>query len=106
MQYYRLFSVSSLRTIFIVAMILVLGWSFTQLFVVVFTCTPVAAFWDPSLQQKASCMNQLTMAYINAAANIVTEVSILTLPLPVLRSLNLPKAQRWILIGMFSMGFL
>ncbi|KAK8872441.1 integral membrane protein [Apiospora arundinis] len=44
--------------------------------------------------------------YSNAAGNIVTDILILLLPLPMIRALNLPRAQKLGLIGIFCLGFL
>lgn len=42
--------------------------------------------------------------FSNAAMNIVTDTATTVLPLPVLKSLNLPKRQRYILMVVFGMG--
>jgi hypothetical protein len=105
-QYYRLFSVQSVRFTYIAVMVLVIGWSVAQVFVAVFACVPVAAFWDDRVAAgAATCIPRLTQRYVNAAGNIATEVMVIALPLPAIGGLNLPRAQRLMLMGIFSLGF-
>lgn len=78
-------------------------WSLSQLLIVIFNCNPINKFWDPTL--PGTCIPNLPFWYINAAGNIVTDVSIFILPLPVLKSLNLERPQKILLMAIFSLGF-
>lgn len=78
-------------------------WALSQLLVVIFNCNPVNKFWDSSV--PGTCIPNLPFWYINAAGNIATDVTIFTLPLPVLRHLNLQRPQKILLMGIFSIGF-
>lgn len=104
-QYFRLFSIQSMDIIYIVTIIAVVSWSAIQVILTIFTCIPVSAFWDKN-QDRATCLPQTIMSYINAAGNIATEAGILILPLPVLARLNLAKQHRAMLVFIFSLGFL
>ena len=104
-QYYRLFSVQTMRNVYLAAFVLVVCWGLSQVFLAAFACIPVPAFWDSSIE-NAQCLPPLPLLYANAAGNIATEIAVLVLPLPVLGSLNLPRSQRLMLIGIFSLGFL
>src|SRR5688572_24691937 len=104
-QYFRLFSVQTLRSLYLAAFVLVVCWSLSQILLAAFACVPVSAFWDSSVD-GARCLPPLPLLYANAAGNIATEVAVLALPLPVLGALNLPRSQRFMLIGIFSLGFL
>lgn len=104
-QYYRLFSVQTLRNIYIAAFTLVVCWSISQVLLAALACVPISAFWDSSVD-SSRCLPPLPLLYANAAGNIATEVAVLALPLPVLGALNLHRSQRAMLIGIFSLGFL
>ena len=91
--------IASLAAIIFVAMFLLV-----QLFTAIFTCVPIAAMWDSSV--KARCINRLAVWYTNAAVNIVTDLVVFTLPLPLLGSLKLPTKQKAVLLGVFCLGFL
>ncbi|KAK6948368.1 hypothetical protein Daesc_010134 [Daldinia eschscholtzii] len=101
-QYYRVLAIKKMRTILVVAMILIGCWSISQIAVGIFICDPVSGFWEKS---TGSCIGNYPQWYINAAGNIATDIAIFVLPLPVLRHLHLPKAQKLVLIGIFSFGF-
>lgn len=102
-QYYRVFTVKKMRTTIIVAMVVIGSWSLSQVIISIFICDPVAGFWEKSIDSR--CIANYPQWYINAAGNIATDLAIFVIPLPVLVHLHLPKAQRFVLIGIFSLGF-
>ena len=68
----------------------------------IFACTPIPYFWDKSL--KGHCINQFAMWFSNAGVNILTDLAIIILPMPVLRRLNLAKRQKRALTVVFAIG--
>jgi hypothetical protein len=103
LQYLRVFAIK-MRTVTVVTMAIIGMWSTALVFVSIFTCSPVEGFWDRSLNAK--CIPNLPQWYINAAGNIVTDIVIFMLPIPVLWKLQLPKSQRLSLIAIFGLGTL
>jgi len=103
LQYYRVFTLRKMRIIVLAALSIIGCWCLSQLLVVIFNCNPIHKFWKP--ETPGTCIPNLPFWYINAAGNIVTDVAIFILPLPVLSSLNLRKAQKLVLMGIFSLGF-
>jgi len=103
-QYYRVLAVQNMRVVYIVAMVVVGGWALSQVLVGIFICTPVHGFWDTTANAK--CIPNIPQWYINAAGNIITDVAVFALPLPALWKLQMPKQQRYLLVGIFSLGFL
>lgn len=103
-QYYRVLVLRRFRHICVIAMVVIGAWSFSQVLVGLFICTPVAGFWDASLNPR--CIPTPLQWYVNAAGNILTDIAIFVMPLPVLAHLKLPKAQRVSLVGIFCLGFL
>jgi hypothetical protein len=93
-----------MRLVYLAAIFFVGGWALSQTLVGIFTCTPVAAFWDKSIP-GARCIPNLPQWYINAAGNIITDVAVFALPLPAIWKLNLVRGQKVMLIGIFSLGF-
>ncbi|KAF7536281.1 hypothetical protein G7054_g4656 [Neopestalotiopsis clavispora] len=102
-QYYRVLAIKKTRLVLKILMLVIGGWSLSQVFVGIFICQPVAKFWNDSLD--GHCIPNLPQWYINAAGNIVTDIAVFILPLPVLGHLHLPKQQKLILLGIFSLGF-
>ncbi|OOO13160.1 hypothetical protein OAory_01009090 [Aspergillus oryzae] len=70
---------------------------------VIWQCKPFRAAWDYNIDNPR-CLKIATIAYANASINIITEVSILILPLPVLRTLHVSRRKKIALISVFSVG--
>lgn len=98
-----------------------------------FMCTPVSHFWEPE-KKGGKCMPRLPLwlvlylfcllfplylpfddkitkkltkintRFFNSSFNIATDIATALLPLPVTKSLNLPKRQRYILMSVFGLG--
>lgn len=102
--YYRVLGVQHMRMVYIVAIVIVGGWSLSQVFVGIFICTPVQGFWDTTIESK--CIPNIPQWYINAAGNIITDVAVFLLPLPAIWGLTLAKRQKALLMGIFCLGFL
>jgi hypothetical protein len=69
----------------------------------VFACTPIAFFWDRNIP-GGHCLDLLVVWFSNASFNIVTDFIICILPIPVLKTLRLPKKQKYILTVVFMLG--
>lgn len=67
----------------------------------IFQCKPVEAAFNSNSGQ---CIPLLTEFICAAPVNIVTDLAILTLPLPVLTSMRLPPRQKIILVITFALG--
>ncbi|KAI0482031.1 hypothetical protein GGR56DRAFT_165987 [Xylariaceae sp. FL0804] len=104
-QYYRVVAqVRNLRIVYIISMIIIGGWTISQIMLISFLCVPIEGLWDPSVH--AQCLDDQAEQNMNAIGNIVTDFIVLILPLPVLLRLNLRAAQKWALVGVFCLGFL
>lgn len=104
LQYYRVLAVQHMRPVYIAAIIIVGGWALSQVLIGILMCRPIQGFWDKRVE--ASCIPNQPQFYINAAGNIATDVAVFLLPMPVIKHLNLPRAHRLLLAGVFSLGFL
>ena len=70
----------------------------------IFQCRPVAAVFQETLPPQATCTDIVTLYLSSAPVNIITDLAILLLPMPILTSLRLPRKQKIILIITFSFG--
>lgn len=102
LQYRRLFA-DQLRGVMKWALIVIGLWSFGLVLVSIFTCHPIQGYWDKSID--AVCVPNFQW-YIHSAGNILSDIVIFALPIPVLWSLRLSAAYRLALIAVFCMGFL
>ncbi|KAI1336543.1 major facilitator superfamily domain-containing protein [Xylariaceae sp. FL0016] len=74
-------------------------------FMNIFQCSPVQAAFNPNVKPgSAKCIPLLTEFICSAPVNIVTDLAILALPLPVLTGMRLPPRQKVILIITFAIG--
>ncbi|KAI1380945.1 MFS general substrate transporter [Hypoxylon crocopeplum] len=69
----------------------------------IFQCRPIQAAFDP-YNGDVFCIPLLTEFICSAPVNVVTDLAILALPLPVLTSMRLPRRQKVILIFTFALG--
>ncbi|CDM35154.1 hypothetical protein CBS147339_7059 [Penicillium roqueforti] len=65
-------------------------------------CVPLAKFWDPTV--PGFCLDKKALWFSNSAIHILTDTLILIYPMPVLKSLQLPKKQKFALIAVFALG--
>ncbi|MCJ1425076.1 hypothetical protein MMC29_002964 [Sticta canariensis] len=100
--YYRVFPVQRFRTVTIIIACVCIGWLISFLFAVIFNCVPVQAFWDRSIDGK--CIDENSFAYGITTSELVANLAMLTLPVPWLWSLNLPRSKKFALGGIFLMG--
>lgn len=67
-------------------------------------CNPVSAVYAYPFPHGARCTNVVTLYLSSSPVNIITDLAILFLPLPVLTRMRLPLKQKIILIITFSFG--
>jgi hypothetical protein len=65
-------------------------------------CVPLERFWDPTV--PGFCFDKKALWFSNSAVHILTDILILIYPMPVLKSLQLPKRQKFALMGVFALG--
>ncbi|KAI9691900.1 MAG: hypothetical protein M1822_007973 [Bathelium mastoideum] len=87
-------------------------WGIVFVLVTIFDCSPVSGSWtrfsmealmDPA--KKPVCRVQPEPAYLsNSAINLVTDIALLFLPLPLVWGLSLPRAQKLAVSAIFAIG--
>lgn len=66
----------------------------------VFQCIPVSQVFDPI----GTCIPLITLYLASVPVNVITDIAILILPIPVLTAMQLPRKQKMILIATFGLG--
>ncbi|KAF1987898.1 MFS general substrate transporter [Aulographum hederae CBS 113979] len=72
----------------------------------VLQCIPVDAAFDTPIPDSAQCKNIVTLYLCSAPVNIITDLAILFLPMPILTAMRLPTKQKIILVITFGFGWL
>lgn len=73
-------------------------------FLSIFQCRPVAAGYQYPSPPSAKCTDIVTLYLSSAPVNIITDVALLFLPMPILTGMRLPRKQKIILVVTFSFG--
>ncbi|KAK6429692.1 hypothetical protein LTR95_014158 [Oleoguttula sp. CCFEE 5521] len=105
MSYLRIFPQKGFRMACYGMMAIVFVYSSWCIWGQVFFCTPIAGFWDFKLAGTAKSFPKLPVWFTNAGINIVTDVAIVALPIPMIRQLKMAKRQKIALMGVFALGF-
>lgn len=86
--------------------------SFTACFTVplIFTaairCSPVRAQWDLAAAKTAKCLDWLTILKLTVVYEVIAEIVLFALPVPVVLKLQMAAAKKIQLIIFFSLGLL
>ncbi|KAL1968773.1 hypothetical protein VTN77DRAFT_1134 [Rasamsonia byssochlamydoides] len=78
------------------------GFALTMLNV--FQCRPLSAVFRYPFLGSASCIDIVTLYLSSAPVNLITDIAIFFLPMPILTRMRLPLKQKIILIITFSFG--
>lgn len=70
----------------------------------IFQCRPVGAAFDFPLPSDDKCIDIVTLYLSSAPVNIITDLALLFLPMPILTGMKLPRNEKLILIVTFSFG--
>ncbi|KAJ5773208.1 hypothetical protein N7457_008104 [Penicillium paradoxum] len=102
LQYKRVFSTPNMRLAcwLLIAFLGIYGsWTIASAWA---NCVPLAKFWDDTV--PGFCFNKKALWFSNSAIHILTDILILIYPMPVLRSLQLPRKQKLALMAVFALG--
>ncbi|OAL29503.1 hypothetical protein AYO20_09143 [Fonsecaea nubica] len=101
--YLRIFSSSrNFRIAAYIVMFICFGTAIGTIIPTIFACHPIQKAWTPTL--PGTCIWTPGIWYSSSSINIATDVMIIVLPIAQIRSLKLPKAQKFGLALLFSLG--
>jgi hypothetical protein len=81
---------------------IVIAYTITYIFLMVFRCEPVAYNWDLTLDGK--CIDSLIPMMTLSVANILLDTVVLLLPVKVVLPLQIPRRQKLSLVLLFTTG--
>ncbi|OLN96201.1 hypothetical protein CCHL11_03260 [Colletotrichum chlorophyti] len=103
LQYRRIFANDRMQKLTLLCLFILSTYTVTLSVLLPLMCYPVAAFWDSTVEGQ--CLDYLTIWYAMAGINLVADVVIFSLPIPVINSLQLPRRQKRMLLLVFGLGF-
>ena len=83
---------------------IVLIWQIAMLPAFIWQCKPVQKAWDVTM--PGTCIEVIKLWLGNAIPNIVTDLVIIAIPLPLVWRLRISLSQRIAVCGLFLTGFL
>ncbi|PMD16061.1 hypothetical protein NA56DRAFT_649673 [Hyaloscypha hepaticicola] len=101
--YWRIFGVSSIRMPVKILATAVTLWSFIRIVVTLCHCTPVEAYWDKTIQGNCPINDQKYFVG-SVIAHLFMDLTILALPVPYIKSLNISFYQKFCVFAMFLFG--
>ena len=102
--YLRLFNVGHrrFRRTVIASMAFIALYYVIATILTIFECTPVKKSWDKPL--PGTCLDLQAFFFANAAFNVITDVLVMALPIPVIAKLQIKRRQRLGLALIFFVG--
>ncbi|ORY00959.1 hypothetical protein BCR34DRAFT_494276 [Clohesyomyces aquaticus] len=102
--YYRIFrNIRSFRLACKIMFAVCVAWTISYLFVALFQCTPVHRTWNRKI--PGTCIDFFWHRWTNAISNLVTDLVIFFMPMPVIIHLKMSVGNKIGLMFLFSMGF-
>lgn len=100
--YRRIFPARSFKIVLWVIAGLVCSWMVAMGLAMIFQCDPIQKAWNPTV--AGNCIDLSKLYLGNAVPNIVTDVIIIIVPIPMIWHLQITRSQRVALCGIFLMG--
>ena len=100
--YLRIFISRGFRIAAFITLGIIVSWSIGGVFATIFQCVPIAGSWDRSVD--ATCIDKGKFWVAYAVMNILTDVMVLALPIPVVLTLQLKTREKALLCAMFLLG--
>ncbi|KXH63218.1 integral membrane protein [Colletotrichum salicis] len=88
-----------------ISLAIIAGYSIGIFFALVFACDPIAMSWDVTITE-GTCINRPSLYIATAAANIISDLILFALPIPIVVKLQIPRRQKIGLFFIFAVGSL
>lgn len=73
-------------------------------FLNIFQCRPITGLFHQPVPSSLKCIDIIALYLSSAPINIITDLALLVLPMPILTAMRLPRNEKLILIVTFSFG--
>lgn len=103
--YHRMSRLRWFMVLSTVTMFFVIGYTVSVILALIFACKPIAKAWDATIT-GGSCINRGGLYLTIAITNIITDLILLILPIPLVWRLQMPRIQKLGLIVIFIIGSL
>lgn len=80
------------------------SYTFIIASLLLFACKPIRAAWDPYEMAEGDCIDTAALYIAIAIANIVSDVILFAIPIPMIVGLKMPLAQKVGAAAIFGVG--
>lgn len=106
LTYLRIFQDKRFRMIVFVVIGLNVCYAISFVLVSVFQCWPISFAWTHwDKEHVGRCNNINAQGWTSAAFNVILDIIVLSLPMPMLWKMQLNKRKKFLVMMMFSIGF-
>jgi hypothetical protein len=103
--YCRIFAVPRVRYVAKLLVVVIFLWCTTVVLSAFLLCRPFALNWDPAIA-NGHCGNRVLSYILTGVLNILTDLLVLCLPMPVIWGLQMRIVTKVGLVAVFGTGFL
>ncbi|OHX00016.1 integral membrane protein, partial [Colletotrichum incanum] len=103
LHYRRVFPLPAFQKLCNMFIAFIIAFGIAQVVSTCLACVPLRSLWD--LTVPGRCIALLDWWLIGSSINLVTDVAIFVMPIPLLRSIMLPLRQKIVLMATFGLGF-
>ncbi len=100
--YHRLFPVRRFTIVAVITGCIMIGWWIGFIFAIIFSCQPVASFWNKAI--PGHCISEKSLSWGITGSELGANILMLVLPIPWLWDLRLALSKKFALIGIFMLG--
>ncbi|KAL4990563.1 hypothetical protein BDW68DRAFT_174800 [Aspergillus falconensis] len=105
MLYLRLFPNRGLRIAVFITLTCTLLWGAGAFFVLLFSCRPISHYWNSwDGEHKGRCLSHNAILLAHSIVNIILDVTITVIPMPIVLKLHMPLGKRLAVLVMFGVG--
>ncbi|KAG7008174.1 hypothetical protein G7Y79_00006g017940 [Physcia stellaris] len=111
--YRRIFAYPAFTRIANIFILVVVAWTIAFFFTILLQCVPVDSLWDMLDSERVNavnggrgvhCVNMMAFFYANSVSDVLLDVAILALPVPLVWGLRLGWRRKCAVAGMFALG--
>ncbi|KAI0426625.1 hypothetical protein F5Y09DRAFT_318441 [Xylaria sp. FL1042] len=102
--YHRIFVTTGMRVLIWITAALVLGWLIEMEIILALGCQPIQGWWDQEVAKTARCVDKVAFTYSTNILNLIFDLWIFSMPIPIIMKLQVNKNKRIALCCLFCIG--
>lgn len=107
--YRRIFRGTIFNIVTIALLVVIVCWGISIFLATLLQCAPIRMVWQSlsgSPERNAQCINVIPLFYAMAISNLILDILILAIPIPMVWKLQMPRSRKVAVSGIFLLGAL